>query len=48
MIEQRWLPLRAVVARHAVGYAVLGKLLPMNIFVTLFALSRRSLEINIR
>jgi len=48
MIEQRRLPLRAVVARYAVGYTVLCKLFSMNILMTLLALSRRGLEINVR
>lgn len=47
MIEQRRLPLRAVVARYAIGYTVLGKLFSMDILVALLALGRRGLEINV-
>lgn len=47
VIEQRRLPLRAVVARDATGNSVLRELLPMDIFVAVFALRRRCLEVDI-
>ena len=48
VIEQRWLPLGGVVALCAWGYAVLGKLLSMNVFMALLALARRCLEVHVQ
>lgn len=45
VIEERGLPFQAVVAFCAARYVAHGKLLPMHIFVAVFALAGRSLEI---
>lgn len=47
MVEERRLPLRAVVAVGAGGHAILCELLAVDIFVALLALGRRGLEIHI-
>lgn len=47
MIELRRLPLHAGVAFRAMRHVGLGELLPVNVFVAVFALGRRRLEVRI-
>ena len=48
MIEKGRPPFRAVMTANATGNTVLGKLLPMDIPMTLLALGRGSLKIHVR
>ena len=47
MVEQRGLPLGAIVTLRARRRGSFGKLLPVDIFVAVFAFGRRRLEISI-
>lgn len=47
VIEERWLPFRAVVALRTAGNVPLCKLLAMDIFMAVFALCRSRFEVHI-
>ena len=48
VIEQRWLPLSAVVTFRTWRDPALCKLLSVNVFVALFAFVRRGLEVHVQ